>query len=168
MFHEPGEVVRRGYLFHVDADGTVAGDGDEGEVAGVGEVELEPGVVGGGEGGFAVGIGREGQFPGGKVEVAAEDVAHCAVGGDEALAVFGEAEAGGAGALVRCECGVELVAARGGDAQGRLPDVDGVCGEVEGAGWGAPRNRPRVRDPARQFAGSSGQFGWLCYGFPPL
>ncbi len=123
LFHEPGVVLRREHLFHVDADRMVAGHGDEGEVAGVGEVKLEPGVVGRGEGGFAVGSGRESQLAGGKVQVAAEDVAQCAVGGDEAFAVFGEAEACGAGALVRRKRGVEPVAARGGDLQGCLPNV---------------------------------------------
>ena len=137
LFHEPGEILWRDHLFDVDTDGVVAGYGDEGEVAGVGEVELEPGVVGRGERGFAVGVGREDQLGGGKVQVTAEDIAHCAVGDDEAFAVLGEAEACGAGVLGgRKRVGKALYIIWR-DVPVDPPDMDGICREVEGVGRGA-------------------------------
>lgn len=82
----------------------IAGHGNESQVAGVGEIEVEPGVSGIGERGFTVRGGRESQLARGKVEVAAEDIAQCAVGDNEASAVFREAESRSAGLLIRREC----------------------------------------------------------------
>ncbi len=126
MLDEPGEVLRRDHLLYIDADRAVAGHGDEGQVAGVGEIELEPGVFWRGKDGFTIRCDREGQLLSGQFQVAAEDIAQGAVGGDETLAVFGEAVAVGAGALVCRECGEKPIALRGGDMQGCLPNVNGV------------------------------------------
>jgi hypothetical protein len=80
--------------FEIDSEWVIAGDGDDGEIARMGDVEL-PGRVAS-QGGFAVGsVVEEDRFRGG-AGVAAEELAEGGAAGDETGLVFLENEMGGA------------------------------------------------------------------------
>lgn len=116
-------------FFDVDAEGACLGNADECETAAVGQVEVEVGRVMA-EGGFAVGAVVELEAGGVGLCQGAEDEAECAAGGDEVVAMFGEAEAGGAVLFAGGKEGAQVVEA--GEVEVEEPDGEGVRGEEGG------------------------------------
>ena len=108
--------------FDVDAEGVVAGDGDGGQVAGMGEIELP--AADPGEGGFAPGFVSEGDFIRRRARITAQEEAQAGAAGNETSLVFLELEAAGALAFGGGKKAAQI--AQGGIDGGErdLPDVD--------------------------------------------
>jgi hypothetical protein len=124
--------------FKVDADFALPGDGEDGAVAGVGEIEAQTGIVG--EGGFGAdsrhrwGSCGESNFLRRQPEISGEELATGGAGASPAPAIALVTKARGTGALVRGENVVSVVPHR---VEINPPDVDLVrCGNDEAQQFG--------------------------------